>query len=123
MISSWWDLHGAPIMPAQVFLPGQGLIAECDEALAVAWLFVCPNTQGGIGLIEFMTTNPKGSPKEILRAVKEVFKHLQLAAKRQGCGSVMSFVKQDGSEQHLLEKDAWIEVGGVPHLIYGKSLY
>lgn len=117
MICEWWTKHKAPLIPV-VFLPAIGLI---DDG-AVGFLFVPEKTQGGIGVIEFTTSNPGATAKSRLQAVKAIYAGLETIAIRLGCGSVMSFVAQGKSEEHILSKMGWADAAGGPHLIYAKAL-
>lgn len=119
MICEWWIKHEAPVIPSVVFLPAFGLVADCAAA---AWLFVCEGTQGGVGLIEFTTTNPEAPAKARLSAVKEVYAGLESLAKEKGCGSVLALVGVNSSERRIMEKSGYLNTGGEPHLIYGKPL-
>ncbi len=123
MIADWWVKRKSPVMPEVVFLPASGFIAYDERVpLAASWLFVAPGTKGGIGVIEFTTTNPIfGVSRILLSAVKALYAHLESVAWEKGCGSVISFVAQNGSEQHIMDKMGYINPGGIPHLIYGKA--
>ena len=123
MIVNWWIGHKAPVIPAEVFLPGYGFIAEEDgQSLAVSWLFVATNTTGGIGMVQFTTSNPCAPAKLVSGAVQRVLKELEDVAKETGCGSVMSFVRQDRGEQRIFAENGWSDLAGVPHNLYGKAL-
>lgn len=123
MISAWWTGHKSPVVPAPVFFSAQGFKAvEEGIAYAASWLYVVPGTRGGIGIIEFTTTNPEMSfSKKVLAAVKSLYAHVESVAWSQGCGSIMSFVAQDGSESRIMDKTGFVNVGGPAHLIYGKA--
>ena len=124
MVSGWWTVHGFPVLPMGVFLPGLGFVAmQHGEPVAVSWLFVANGTDRGIGLIEFTTTNPGIlSQRSHLAGVKALYAHLEAKALALGCGSVMSFVEVNGGEQHIMDKIGYVNVGRVPHHIYGKAL-
>lgn len=118
MICEWWTKHKSPVLPKAVFLPAIGLISEA----AAGFLFVPEKTQGGIGIIEFTTTDPDAHVRVRLESVKSVYAGLEGIAKEMKCGSLMSFVAQGRSEEHLLLKRGWADVTGIPHLIFGKAL-
>jgi hypothetical protein len=124
VVSGWWTIHGFPVLPMGIFLPGLGFVAEQHgEAVAASWLFVANGTAGGIGLIEFTTTNPGIlSQRSHLAAVKALYVHLEAKALALKCSSVMSFVAVNGGEQHIMDKMGYENVGKVPHHIYGKAL-
>jgi hypothetical protein len=125
IIAKWWETHKAVNIPKEVFLPAAGYIAV-DEQLtpvAVSWLFVASGTVGGIGMIEFTTTNPAfGISKKLLQAVNALYEHLEVEAWSRGCKAVMSMVEDGGSESRIMAKLGYVDVGGRPHLIYGKAI-
>ncbi len=121
---AWLQRRGAPVLPQEAFMSAQGFVAEEEgKLLAASWLYVVPGTQGGIGIIEFTTTNPAISTgKALLSGVKQLYSHLEQKAWEQGCGSLLSFVAPGSGEQHIFEKTGWANVtGGRPHLTYGKA--
>lgn len=121
IVAGWWRGHSAPVVVKEAFLSADGFVAENGEMLAASWLYVAPGTRGGIGVLEFTTTNPIGSPRHLLSAVNALYQHIEEVAWAKGCGSILSFVAQNRSEQHLLAKIGWQDVTGVPHMIFGKS--
>jgi len=118
MLCEWWTKHKTPLLPSAVFIPAIGLVAKG----AMGFLFVPEKTEGGIGIVEFVTTNPDASPKERLSGWNAVMSGLEAIAIEKGCGSLMSFVAQGKSEEHMLSKTGWLDVTGTPHLIFGKVL-
>ena len=123
MVVNWWIGHKAPVLPSFMFLPGHGFIAERDgQSLAVSWLFVAPNTEGGLGMIQYTTANPYAMITATPRAIETVLEHLEGLAKELGCGSVVSFVRQDRGEQRIFAENGWSDLAGVPHNLYGKAL-
>ncbi len=123
MVVNWWLGHKAPVLLEFFFLPGIGFIAERDgQSLAVSWLFVAPKTDGGLGMIQYTTSNPYALIPAIPSAVEAVLSHLEGVAKEMGCGSVVSFVRQDRGEQRIFAENGWTDLAGVPHNLYGKAL-
>ena len=123
MIVNWWLGHKSPVLPDFMFLPGVGAIAQLDgQSLAVSWLFVAPNTQGGLGMIQYTTGNPHAMITATPRAIEVVLSYLEDVAKQMGCGSVVSFVRQDRGEQRIFAENGWSDLAGVPHNLYGKVL-
>lgn len=122
VICSWQKGHGAPTMTPAVFLSADGRVAEVDGvAMAMSFLYVVPGTKGGIGIVEFTTTNPEGSLRQRHGAAKELYAHIEAEAWLQGCGSLLSFVAPGQGEQHIFDKTGWNDLtGGIPHMIYGK---
>ena len=120
MIRSWWICHNAPVLPAAVFLPATGFIAEVDgNPIAVSFLFCCI---GGISVIEFTTTNPVAKlSKDLVKAVKALYKHLEELAWAKGSPCVLSFVKPNSGEARIMAKDGYEDLQGEPHVTYGKS--
>lgn len=123
ILRSWWEQRGVAPLPDSAFLPGRGYLAEdAGVRVACAWLFVVPGTAGGIGILEFMSTNPKITPgRTLLAAVKELYAHIEEQAWAGGCGSLISFVAPGTGEQHYMERHGWTDLtGGVHHLMLGK---
>lgn len=121
---SWWEARGATALPEAVFLPARGYVAESDGVLvAAAWLFVVPGTAGGIGVLEFMSTNPEVPVgKNLLECVKALYAHVESEAWASGCGSIISFVAPGSGEERQMLRHGWADLtSGVKHLMFGKS--
>lgn len=124
ILRSWWDARGASSLPADVFIPARGYVAESGGVLvAAAWLFVAPGTAGGIGVLEFMSTNPEVTVgRNLLECVKALYAHIENQAWELGCGSVISFVAPGTGEEHQMTRHGWSDLtGGVKHLMLGKA--
>lgn len=124
VVKDWWRRRGTPELPAAAFFSAQGFVVE-DTGLmiAVTWLYVVPGTRGGIGILEFTTTNPAVADKRlVLESVKRLYAEVEAKAWEQGCGSMISFVAPGKGEQHLFDRCGWRDLtGGQPHLLYGKE--
>lgn len=123
ILRSWWEKRGLASLPDSAFLPGAGFVVEDGSILiACAWLFVVPGCSGGIGVLEFMSTNPQVAVcKSLLACVKALYSHVELKAWEAGCGSLISFVAPGTGEQHYMERNGWADLtGGVHHLMLGK---
>ena len=120
MIRSWWEVHGSTIMPAQVFLPAIGAVAEIDgQPIAMSFLYC---VIGGISIIEFTTTNPLAKlSKNLVNAVKELYSHLENIAWDNKSPCVLSFVKPNSGEARIMSKRGYMDLQGEPHTTYGKS--
>jgi hypothetical protein len=120
MIKSWWVAHNAAILPPEVFLPATGAIAEVDgNPIAASFLYCCI---GGISVIEFTTTNPvEKLSKNLVKAVKALYTHLENIAWDNKSPCILSFVKPNSGESRIMAKDGYIDLQGEPHLTYGKS--
>jgi len=73
-------------------------------------------------MIQYTTGNPQAMITAVPRAVEVVLEYLEDVAKQMGCGSVVSFVRQDRGEQRIFAEHGWSDLGGVPHNLYGKAL-
>lgn len=123
MVCDWWKARNAPALPKPIFLPADGFVAEDSGApVAACWLFVANGTRGGIGLLEFTTTNPRSLPRRAVEAVKALYSHVEQVALLRQCASLLSFVEDGKGEQHLMEKMGWQDSAGVNHRIYAKAL-
>lgn len=123
ILRSWWVARGLAPLPDAAFLPGRGYVVEVSGVLvACAWLFIVPGTAGGIGILEFMSTNPKiAVGKSLLSDVKALYAHLEIEAWAAGCGSLISFVAPESGEHHQMQRNGWADLtGGVKHLMLGK---
>lgn len=123
ILRSWWKARGMAPLPDSAFLPGRGYVVEDGGLLvACAWLFMVPGTTGGIGILEFMSTNPKlAVGRSLLACVKELYAHVEKQAWEGGCGSVISFVAPGSNEEHHLARQGWADLtGGVKHVMFGK---
>lgn len=123
-VQGWWRARGSSVLPAPAFMSAEGFIVESGGIpVAVSWLYVVPGTKGGIGVVEFTTTNPAVAvSRDLISCVRALYAHVQTQAWAWGCGSVMSFVAPDSAEQRIFEQDGWKDLtGGVPHLMYGKE--
>jgi hypothetical protein len=120
MIRSWWEVHGSTIMPAQVFLPAIGAVAEVDgQPIAMSFLYC---VIGGISIIEFTTTNPMFKlSKDLVRAVKTLYAHLEKMAWDNGSPCILSFVKPNSGEARIMAKTGYQDLQGEPHVTYGKA--
>lgn len=104
-LQSWWKGHNAHEVP-RVILP-MGLIASGgDIEIAAGFLYQQPKM---IGVIEWVTTNPKCAySRDLVAAVRGIFLALEQRAKDDGCLAVISFVKPAGSEERILSKIGYI---------------
>ena len=120
MIRSWWEIHGAAVMPAEVFLPATGAIVEINEhPIAASFLYCCI---GGISVIEFTTTDPVDKlSKNLVNAVKLLYSHLEQIAWDNASPCVLSFVKPNSGEARIMAKTGYQDLQGEPHVTYGKA--
>jgi hypothetical protein len=120
MIRSWWQVHGSPVMPPAVFLPSTGFIAENEDGPIAASFLYC--VIGGISIIEFTTTNPVCKlSKDLVKAVKALYTHLEELAFKNGAPCVLSFVKPNSGEARIMAKSGYQDLQGDAHTTYGKS--
>jgi hypothetical protein len=120
MICSWMERHGATVIPPEVFLPATGAIAEVDgNPIAVSFLYC---VIGGISIIEFTTTNPMFKlSKDLVRAVKALYAHLEKMAWDNASPCVLSFVKPNSGEARIMAKTGYKDLQSEPHVTYGKA--
>ena len=120
MICSWMERHGATVIPPEVFLPATGAIAEVDgNPIAVSFLYC---VIGGISIIEFTTTNPMFKlSKDLVKAVKALYAHLEKMAWDNGSPCILSFVKPNSGEARIMAKTGYQDLQGEPHVTYGKA--
>lgn len=125
LIASWWEQRKLKLIPEGCFLPSDGFMARNGEPLAVSFLYTVPSANGGIGIIEFTTTNPVAKDKKgVLEAVKLLYAYLECVARTRGCGSVMALIVPNGSgEQHIMEEIGYQDVGDGPHRTYAKAIW
>ena len=122
-VARWWSARGLALPPPACFLSALGFVATYEGMpVAASWLYVVPGSQGGIGIIEFTTTNPDFRPmKTVLRAVRMLYQHLEARAWQEGCGSVLSFVGDNTGEERIMTRMGWTDCSGTPHKTFGKA--
>ena len=120
MIRSWWMVHGSSVMPPDVFLPATGFIAENEDGPIAASFLYC--VVGGISIIEFTTTNPICKlSRDLVKAVKALYTHLEAIAWENKSPCVLSFVKPNSGESRIMSKKGYQDLQGDFHVMYGKS--
>lgn len=116
----WWAGHKALPVP-EILLPrGWFALADGVEA-AASFIYIA---EGKIAVIEWTTTNPACSGfRTPLLAVKGLFNFLEEQAKEAGCLMVLSFVKPNGSEEHILKREGWATSQDDPgHRLFAKPI-
>jgi len=121
-LRSWWDGHQAIHTP-EVLLQ-RGWIAS-GGGVDIAACFMFLDEQIGIGVVEYMTTNPKMAfSSDMLAAVKQLYARVEAEARAKGCLAILSFVKPDTGESRLLVKLGYARSQQDPgHIIYAKPLF
>lgn len=120
VLVSWWRGHNSPPWP-KVVLP-RGLIAVGSGVdMAASFLYLTPDK---IAVIEFTTVNPAlARSRDSLAAVKGLFAALEEEARAAGCLAVITFVKPNGSEQHIVTKIGYAtSTDDCGHRLYAKPL-
>jgi hypothetical protein len=112
---AWWDGHGWEGVPAAV-LPKLGLVAVHEEKpVAMAWLYLDNST--GVGMLEWIVTDPANPAKVSAVGIAHVVRCLREAAKDLGYGVILASCRQT-SLVKLLNRCGFITTDhGVTHLI------
>lgn len=120
ILEEWWKGHGAFVMPKAIMPRGYFATAQGLD-IAVCFLYLDP---GKIGVVEWMTTNPKCAySRDLVVAVKGLYALLEGIAKDQGCSAVISFVKPNSGEERIMLKTGYrAEPNDPGHRIYAKPL-
>jgi hypothetical protein len=119
-LEAWWKGHNAVAVPEQM-LPPDGWIAHADGVeMAASFLYV---VKGNIAILEFTTTNPRCAlSRDLVAAVRGLYERLEVAAREEGCCSIISFVKPDSWERREMVKSGYAVADENPHMIIGKPL-
>lgn len=120
-LEKWWRGHRVPVVD-KVLLPPDGWMAHAGGVeLAASFLYVL---KGKIAIIEFTTTNPSVAfGRDKVAAVGGLYERLEIAARAEGCGAVISFVNPNSWERRTMEKMGYATgADEQPHILFGKPL-
>jgi hypothetical protein len=89
MLSSWWEGHGWPPVPA-VVLPKLFVIYDNTAA---GGLYMS-NCGCGVAMMEWLVTDPKAKPLAAAKALRKVIEFLKDCAKRMDYGAILTTCRQ-----------------------------
>lgn len=92
LASEWWQAHGWPAVPRGL-IPVVGVAVEINGSpAAMGWLKLESSTS--IGMMEWVVSNPKNSPRDSVKAIREVTESIKACAKAQGRTALFTYCKQ-----------------------------
>ena len=120
MFEKWWADHKSN-PPPKIILPRGWIACGSGLPMAVCFLYVA---EGKIGVLEFMTTNPRVAfSKDLWIAVCALYKFVEEQAAAANCQAIISFVKPNSSEERIMKRTGWATSNDDPgHILYAKPL-
>lgn len=115
VLAEWWKLHGWAAIPANI-LPKLGAVAvKGDVPLCAAFLYM--DNSVGVCWLEWLVSNPKASPFEVMKGVRELMGFLEAQASVLGYGVMLTTCRQ-ASLVRLYESAGFAKTDeGVTHLL------
>ena len=123
-LQKWWEGHGAHDVRREI-LPADGWIAHSNGVeIAASFFYHLIGSEGGIGIIEWTTTNPSlGFAREKVEAVKGLYERIEVEARSRKCVSMLSFVTPDSWERRTMGRMGYATSGDAkPHMVFAKPL-
>jgi hypothetical protein len=122
MLAAWWAGHRWQAVPESV-LPKLGVVATYsnreaqheDVPLCAAFLYM--DNSVGVCWLEWLVSNPNGSPMEVLRAIRAVIEFMEERAKELGYGVMLTACRQ-ASLVKIYERAGFAKTDeGVTHML------
>jgi hypothetical protein len=113
--AAWWQAHAFPPVPEPV-LPALGMVAEQGgAALAMAWIYL--DNSVGVGMMEWIVSNPANPPKISAVAIAHTVRCLRSAAAALDYHVILASCRQE-SLARLIERAGFQRTdSGMIHLV------
>jgi hypothetical protein len=110
-IAPWWTGHNWPVIPMG-FLPATGFIVP---GVAVGFIY---STDSDVALMEWIVSNPKATPRDVVSALSAIIKSLKEAAKENGYTAIFSFIKNEGLKTLYQRNGFKVTDTGMTHVLF-----
>lgn len=120
LISTWWQGHGWPSMPAHK-LPPLGFVVLCgDKPVAAAFAYL-DNGGTGVAMLEWTVGDPQAEPKTVLKALKVLFPFMVGELNKLDYDVIFTSCRQQGLAR-IYEKCGFLKTDeGMTHLVHIKG--
>lgn len=103
-VETWWKGHGWPAVPLEM-LPKLGMVAVNEgEPCAAGWVYLDNST--GVGMMEWLVSNPANPMKVSAVALGRLVDCLKGAAHALGYGAILASCRQE-SLSRLMEREGF----------------